>query len=106
MTKQGLILVSFIFLFAVTGCYKNKPVPVADFSYIDESDSLHPHTGTFRNLSQNASSYEWTFGDTHSSTETSPVHQYPDSGTYKVMLKAYSDTKTEWAQKNQDIKVR
>jgi len=106
MKKQGFILIVVIFLLTGTGCYKNQAVPVADFSYTDDSDSLHPHKVTFRNLSQNASSYEWTFGDTQSSTETSPVHLYPDSGTYEVVLKAYSDAKTEWALKTQDIHVK
>ena len=106
MRKQGLIVLFLILLFAGTGCYKNKSVPSADFSWSDDSDSLHPHRVTFVNRSQNASSYEWTFGDNQSSTETSPVYLYPDSGYYDVLLKAYSDSKTEWAQKSQKIHVK
>ena len=107
MRKQGFVFLFFILLLAGTGCYKNKPVPSADFSWTDTSDSLHPHQVTFVNRSQNSSSYDWTFGDTQSSTGTSPVHLYPDSGDYDVLLKAYSDdSKTEWAQKTQKIHVK
>lgn len=39
------------------------------------------------NQSTNADTYFWTFGDGQFSTEESPVHQYPDTGSYEVCLK-------------------
>jgi PKD repeat protein len=44
----------------------------------------------FRNTSQNASSYEWDFGDGYLSNEKHPVHYYQLTGTYEVVLTAIS----------------
>ena len=38
------------------------------------------------NLSANANSYVWDFGDGTTSTETNPIHYYTSPGTYDVML--------------------
>ena len=43
---------------------------------------------TFNNLSQNASSYLWDFGDGTTSTDSTPVHTYTTAGTYTVSLTA------------------
>jgi PKD repeat protein len=103
MKKQGFIPLVFIILLSGTGCYKSKSVPAADFSYTNDTI---PHSIRFRNLSLNATSYEWSFGDNTTSETTNPVHLYPDTGTYTVLLKAFSDGKAEWAQKSQKIKVK
>jgi gliding motility-associated-like protein len=42
----------------------------------------------FTNLSQNASTYLWTFGDGGTSTVTDPSHFYKKTGTYTVCLVA------------------
>jgi PKD repeat protein len=103
MKKVGLIPLFLLILVAGTGCYKHKSVPVADFSY---SVDTIPHSIIFRNLSQNAVSYKWTFGDGGSSTETDPVHVYADSGAYDVLLKAYSKGDAEWAQTTKTVHVK
>lgn len=67
-----------------------NPNPVAAFSYTP----LIPETNVptnFINQSQNATRYQWTFGDGGSSTETNPVHQYPKTGSYTVCLTAYNN---------------
>ncbi len=46
---------------------------------------------SFTNSSEYASEYKWKFGDTEESDETSPVHMYADSGTYKITLYAMND---------------
>ena len=43
---------------------------------------------TFINLTTNATSYSWDFGDGQSSTEVSPTHSYGDTGFYIVELQA------------------
>lgn len=48
---------------------------------------------TFTNTSTNSSGYEWSFGDSATSTLTSPVHAYDLAGTYTVIL---SGTSTTW----------
>jgi gliding motility-associated-like protein len=35
--------------------------------------------------------YFWTFGDGHSSTDVSPIHEYPNWGTYPVAVNVYND---------------
>jgi PKD repeat protein len=40
------------------------------------------------NLTQNADSYTWSFGDGNTSTAYNPVHTYAATGTYTVVLEA------------------
>jgi len=58
-------------------------VPVAGFT--STADLLEV---TFTNTSTNATSYEWDFGDSQTSTEENPVHTYTNDGTYTVTLTA------------------
>ena len=53
----------------------------------------------FSNLSTNAGSYTWDFGDGNTSTQVSPVHTYANAGTYTVTLTVYKDTKADTFQK-------
>jgi len=103
MKRQVLLLVSVIFLFAGLSCYKKVVIPVSDFSFHGSNDTIVPDTVTFRNLSQNASTYEWNFGDSHSSTDVNPVHIYTVAGSYTVELKAYSSSGEQWATKSRKI---
>ena len=106
MKRIFLLLASVFFLFAGVGCYKKVPIPVADFSFKGSNDTIVPDTVTFRNLSQNAFSYEWNFGDDHSSTATNPVHIYTAAGSYTVLLKAFSDNGQEWGQKSRKVIIQ
>jgi PKD repeat protein len=106
MKRQVLLLASVFILFAGLGCYKKVTIPVADFSFKGSNDSVVPDTVTFRNLSQNASSYAWDFGDSQSSTATNPVHIYADSGSFDVVLKAYSSSGEQWALKTRKVIIQ
>ncbi|MBL7825761.1 MAG: PKD domain-containing protein [Saprospiraceae bacterium] len=59
------------------------PLAVADFSV--DMDVLE---ATFTNLSQNADTYLWEFGDGHESSDSDPVHTYDEAGEYLVTLHA------------------
>lgn len=59
------------------------PDPTASFSSVITNLDVD-----FTNLSTNASSYDWDFGDGNVSTETSPSHTYNQSGNYTVTLTA------------------
>lgn len=48
----------------------------------------------FTNLTTNASSYLWDFGDGNTSTEINPSHQYSLNGEYSVTLSATNDCGT------------
>jgi len=63
------------------------PNPLADFSYSGHT-GYAPLTVTFTNLSQNAVSYSWDFGDGQTSTQVNPDHLYSTGGTYNVTLTA------------------
>jgi hypothetical protein len=58
---------------------------VADFyPFIDSSCTVY-----FTNVSLNAYSFEWDFGDGNTSTDIDPVHTYSDMGPHIVSLYAY-----------------
>ena len=60
-----------------------------DFTYILK-DSCNPYVASFTNTSTDhvgTPTFEWHFGDgTNYTGTTPPDHNYPDTGTYKVML--------------------
>lgn len=62
------------------------PVPVADFTY----DSLTSEGGEidFLDLSTNATSWAWNFGDGGTSSTQNPSYQYSDEGIYMVIMTA------------------
>lgn len=60
-----------------------NPVPTASFT-----TNVVGNTVTFTNTSTNATSYNWTFGDGQTSTQTSPTHTYVSNNNYSVCLTA------------------
>jgi len=69
-----------------------SPDPIASFTPIPSIMSeLDPTTQMYNN-SQNASSYQWNFGDGEISVATSPAHTYPENspGSYVIQLIATS----------------
>jgi len=58
-------------------------IPAADFE-VNISSGYAPLTVQFTDLSKNASSWQWDFGDGENSTERNPVHVYDSVGTYRV----------------------
>jgi PKD repeat protein len=56
------------------------------FTYISNAGLF-----TFSNQSQNATSFNWTFGDGGTSTDANPVHTYTAQGTYTVTLTALNN---------------
>jgi len=88
-------ILSFVTFFA---CKKdteeptNTADPVASFQY--EVSATNYLEVTFTNFSQNATSYNWDFGDGESSTDQNPVHVYAAAGDYSVVLTATNDSKS------------
>lgn len=74
--------------------------PVADFDYV--ADGL---TVTFTNKSTDATSYKWEFGDSETSKDASPVHEYAAAGEYTVTLTA-ANSKGETNKKEVKIAVK
>jgi choice-of-anchor B domain-containing protein len=63
--------------------------PSANFGFNASDENL-----IFTNLSVNASSYVWDFGDGTTSTEGNPTHSYSMEGNYEVTLSATNDCGT------------
>lgn len=64
------------------------PVPEADFDYTQTEEGIRYGDVTFNNLTTDAESFVWDFGDGLASIETDPVHRYSQSGQYAVLLTA------------------
>ena len=93
-----LLLLAVIFLLAA--CAR----PVAKFS-MDKNDLVAPAKIEFKNESENAESYRWTFGDGDTSNVESPSHRYFMSGNYEVTLEAKKGNKTRKETKRIQIKA-
>lgn len=60
----------------------------------------------FTNESENASDFEWDFGDGYISNELDPIHKFNSSGTFTVVLKVWSSTgETDEASVTIDVKI-
>jgi PKD repeat protein len=87
------------------GSCKKDPLtkmPIADFSF-SGGNSTAPVNVSFTNLSQNATSYQWDFGNGQSSTETAPTATYAVGGVYTITLTAKSDAGTNKITKTINI---
>ncbi len=62
--------------------------PKAAFE-IDYMGCDNTYEARFTNLSQNAQEFVWLFGDGSQSSKPEPVHLFPDSGSYNIILLAY-----------------
>ena len=71
-----------------------NPFPVANFSN-NITAGYPPLSIQFTDLSQNATGWDWDFGDGSNSTQRSPVHEYVDSGIYSVNLTATNENGTD-----------
>jgi hypothetical protein len=57
------------------------PQPVANFNFVSSNNAV-----AFSNLSSNATSYLWNFGDSTTATQVNPFHFYFDNDCYIVTL--------------------
>jgi gliding motility-associated-like protein len=64
---------------------------VASFAVTPNNVSVPGEPVYCLNLSANASSYTWDFGDGETSTEENPLHYYQDRGDYDVTLVAVNE---------------
>ncbi|MBW8050317.1 MAG: T9SS type A sorting domain-containing protein [Cytophagales bacterium] len=80
--------------------------PTADFSV----DSIIINNVYFTNISDSACTYKWFFGDGDSSIIENTTHTYLDTGTYSVMLIAYtagrSDTMVRQVQITNVVSIK
>ncbi|HPS82749.1 MAG TPA: PKD domain-containing protein, partial [Bacteroidales bacterium] len=62
------------------------PNPIASFYYFPTNPSLSDPGVNMVDISVGAGSWNWDFGDGESSTEQSPMHEFPNSGNYDITL--------------------
>jgi len=79
--------------------------PRAYFS-ADPGDPVVGEDVWFTNESDNAMSFEWNFGDGYISNEANPVHRFTATGTYTIVLKAWSENGlTDEASLSLEVKI-
>lgn len=66
-------------------------LPEAVFTTTDDRQACDRLTISLINLSANADSYQWNFGDGTTSTAFQPIHTYDHAGSYTVTLEVYKD---------------
>lgn len=71
--------------------------PTAIFSY--RGEDIAPARVQFENVSENAESFEWNFGDGDTSSLVSPQHRFMESGEYSVQLTAIKGKKRRTTEK-------
>jgi PKD repeat protein len=83
--------------------------PIAGFTYTG-NDGPAPVSVQFYNTSQNADSFEWSFGDGATSSERDPKHTYHNSSnetkTFLVILKATETSTGLYQRKSKSIAVQ
>ncbi|MGD9492677.1 MAG: PKD domain-containing protein [Bacteroidales bacterium] len=62
------------------------PNPIASFYYFPTNPSLSDPGVNMVDISVGASSWNWDFSDGESSTEQSPMHEFPNHGNYDITL--------------------
>lgn len=65
--------------------------PFADFLVSTRVVYIPDQEAIFKNLSENASTYLWDFGDGDTSTDSDPRHAYSEEGFYDITLIATND---------------
>jgi PKD repeat protein len=71
---------------SVTRTVVVRPNPSVDFTAPSTIACTTPFTVNFQDLSPNAVSWQWNFGDGGTSTQQNPSHQYNTTGQFNVSL--------------------
>ena len=91
MKKQILFISMIICVLLLPSCLKK---PVADFTW-SPKEPVAGEEVKFTNLSENAKSYSWNFGDMSIGNKTNPTHVYKKSGNYIVDLCAHNGLRSD-----------
>jgi PKD repeat protein len=94
----SLLLIAAMIPFSCKKKEETKPVPTVDFAY-NPANPIAPALVNFTNLSTNATSYSWDFGNGVKSELPNPSVNYTTSGSFTVILTAKGDGGTNGATK-------
>lgn len=78
----------------------------AAFSFTIADTAVYPFKVNFENLSRNAKSYSWSFGNGETSTEQQPAVIYTASGNYTVRLVATDGNRKDSTEKTITINIK
>ena len=89
------------------GCDKEDPMPPAPqvMAFFDVSND-NPEAGEevlFTNKSENATIFEWDFGDGNTSSERDPIHIFSETGRYTIQLAAGNNEQEDIAEKTIEV---
>ena len=76
------------------GTEEEEQRPYADFTY-SPAKPIVGQTVKFTNLSEDAGSYIWGFGNGETSREENPTVKFDEAGTFTIVLMAYSPNATK-----------
>jgi hypothetical protein len=100
------IYLSLILILTLLSCRRNSNLPPEAHFF---TDIVQPEVGQevlFTNDSRNATEYEWDFGDGFISNAENPSHVFTGTGTFEVILTAYSrDGQTDQASININVMI-
>ena len=91
MKKEVYIISLIISILFFDSCGKK---PVADFTW-SPREPVAGEEVKFTNLSENAKSYSWNFGDMSVGRKANPTHVYERSGRYIVDLRAHNGLRSD-----------
>lgn len=83
-----------IYMCTISGDETERKTPVANFTS-STTEGYAPLTVKFKDLSENATGWNWDFGDGTNSTQQNPEHTYSASGYYRVMLTVSNEYGTD-----------
>lgn len=106
MRMSRVILIPAFLLLVSGGCYKNEPVPFADFTFKGTNGFKIPCKVSFINNSVNSFHSLWTFHDDSTSWATEPEKVYTRPGSYLVTLRAYTESENEWASTARTVVIK
>ena len=109
MTKVYKLFAFLTLLVFVLSCNNEDPLlPLPGVNFRTNTNILEVgRPVVFENLTTNASSYKWDFGDGQTSTEISPTITYDESGTYTVQLIAFTeDNQSDSVSREYDVGER
>ena len=93
MIKVYKLIAALALFILMIGCSDEDPLlPIPKVNFRTGTDILEVGKPVlFENLTTNASTYQWDFGDGQTSTQINPTITYDERGTYSVKLVAFTD---------------
>jgi len=90
MRKKVLSISLTVIILLISAC----KAPMSDFTW-SPKEPVAGEEVKFTNMSQNARSYSWNFGDMSIGSDANPTHVYKRSGNFIVDLRAHNGLRSD-----------